>query len=159
MLKKHPENSKTLIPNPAEVTSIEFFERKLRPRPFGQGHVCLGVTLSVALPRSSCFRTEAEGERRTGLRCRFRRRRRLKLSAHDLLCGTTSGGFPVSCCASRGQRAMGLEARISFSCLSFATPGQPHSETTSDFRVSRRKITVAGVRHGCRRRGLPTLAV
>lgn len=120
------------------------FERKLRPRPFGQGHVCLGVTLSVALPRSSCFRTEAEGERRTGLRCRFRRRRRLKLSAHDLLCGTTSGGFPVSCCASRGQRAMGLEARISFSCLSFATPGQARLPAEFKHINKRRKRNLQG---------------
>lgn len=32
------------------------FERKLRPKPLGRGHVCLGVTHRVAAPRPSCAR-------------------------------------------------------------------------------------------------------
>lgn len=32
------------------------FERKLRPKPFGRGHVCLGVTHRVAPPCAPCVR-------------------------------------------------------------------------------------------------------
>ncbi|KAH0694743.1 hypothetical protein KY290_021442 [Solanum tuberosum] len=34
------------------------FERKLRPKPLGRGHVCLGVTHRVA-PRAPCAGAEA----------------------------------------------------------------------------------------------------
>lgn len=46
------------------------FERKLRPKPLGRGHVCLGVTHRVAPPRLP----RAEGGADTGLPCPSRAR-------------------------------------------------------------------------------------
>ena len=43
------------------------FERKLRPKPFGRGHACLGVTYRVAPPHSPSRACAAEAE--IGLPC------------------------------------------------------------------------------------------
>lgn len=49
------------LQNPA---NHRVFERKLRPKPLGRGHVCLGVTHRVATPPS-------RGAAETGLPCPF----------------------------------------------------------------------------------------
>ncbi|KAI3663569.1 hypothetical protein L6452_45700 [Arctium lappa] len=59
-------NLRRARPNPV---NHRVFERKLRPKPFGRGHVCLGVTHRVApeprLPTWGCVSFGAE----TGLPC------------------------------------------------------------------------------------------
>lgn len=66
------------------------FERKLRPKPLGRGHVCLGVTHRVALPTLvPCGVESSAGGRKMASRSFRRGWPKLESLAADV---TTSGG-------------------------------------------------------------------
>ncbi len=123
------------------------FERKLRPKPLGRGHVCLGVTHRVAPPQNPKGRAGAE----IGPPCeRTRARGRPKCeSAADARRDQWWLNPQLSCCRApmlrRSGDTIGTQRRASSrSAPTTATPGQAGSPAEFKHINKRRKRNLQG---------------
>ena len=120
------------------------FERKLRPKPLGRGHVCLGVTHRVApQPRVPQGRAR-RGERRMASRALGRGWPKTESPAADV---TTSGGRKSPLITSCGSPSLGRPSdpdASSFDGAPTATPGQAGLPAEFKHINKRRKRNLQG---------------
>ncbi|KAM7460773.1 hypothetical protein LguiB_035871 [Lonicera macranthoides] len=100
------------------------FERKLRPKPLGRGHVCLGVTHRVAPPPRFPQGRERRGVRTMASRAPGRGWPKIESPTADV---TTSGGRNIPLITSCGSPSLGRPSdpdASSYDGAPTATPGQ-----------------------------------
>ena len=120
------------------------FERKLRPKPLGRGHVCLGVTHRVAPPNPLPTKSASRGERTVASRVPGLGWPKIESPAADV---TTSGGryspLIASCVSPSTGRPSDPDASSS-DVAPTATPGQAGLPAEFKHINKRRKRNLQG---------------
>lgn len=120
------------------------FERKLRPKPFGRGHVCLGVTHRVA-PDHASIRGMCLFGAENGLPCRWRGWPKKESPSTDARLVVVDKAFVSSRVSLAAREALSIDPNVSSrDDASTATPGQAGLPAEFKHINKRRKRNLQG---------------
>lgn len=120
------------------------FERKLRPKPFGRGHVCLGVTHRVVPDHASLTGMRSSGAE-NGLPCRWRGWPKKKSPSTNARLVVVVKAFVSSRASLAAREALSKDPNVSSrDDASTATPGQAGLPAEFKHINKRRKRNLQG---------------